>query len=417
MKPHVIIIAFASLLFYSSCREDSLWLLSEVTEGVVINSSCDSDIVQIPPSVQDYVAEHFNGLAIINVEVEDDGYVVVLNNGSELFFNSTGTYIGQTEVSGSDIPINNLPAEVINFINEHYPNDGIERVKQESNGTYEIRLLSGIRLLFSQDWQFLYTISNNHIPIEEIPQTIVDYLAAAYPNINLDEAEYDPSSDVYKIELSNEVELYFDASGSLLYQEDNQGEWWENDNDNDVEILLSQLPEIITTYLQTNYPDAAILKAEIEESGDYEIRLSNGLKIYFNSSGNFLYIETEYQLSISSLSFPDTVTIGDIVLLNGYILNNAPTPFNGNELEVVFGIEDTPPGDLIIATEDGAENIGVVSIAPQDSIAFSIPIAVTAARFNVGFDIAVVWPDVPTSINPVIIGGGRNAVETFVKTP
>jgi hypothetical protein len=109
--------------------------------------------------------------------------------------------------------------------------------------------------------------------------------------------------------------------------------------------------------------------------------------------------------------------MGDTVLLTGYLHNNASYEFDNDELEVVFGIEDNMPANILTAQEDGAENIGTSTIPPQDSLAFSVPIAVTAARFSVGYDIAVVWPDVPTSINPIIIGGGRNTVQTYVKLP
>ncbi len=414
-----IITYLFALLFtahFTACYDEALWQDNPTAEGSTINSSLDSEVVQFPQAIQTYIANQYADNAIISVQLKEDGYEVMLNDGTELTFDLNGVFVSADVADEMDLTTADIPATVMAFINSNYPSETIDKVQQKSNGTYEVRFESDMDLIFSSQWQFLYEQLDYAITPNQLPLAAQAYINAAYPDATIIEAEQE-QANLYQVTLSNGAEIYFDNEGTVLYEENANGEWWETNDENEVTIPLNQLPETINNYLASNYADAQIIKAEIEPNGDYEVRLDNGLKIHFNSNGSFLYIETEFQLSVSQLALPDTITIGDTVLLTGYIHNNDPYAFSNDELEVVFGIEDNMPANILTTQEDGAENIGTNTIPPQDSLAFSVPVAVTAARFSVGYDIAVVWPDVPTSVNPIIVGGGRNTVQTYVKLP
>jgi len=76
--------------------------------------------------------------------------------------------------------------------------------------------------------------------------------------------------------------------------DDNDG---TNDSDEDYNggngidgsnIDPASLPQTILDYITQNYPNTTIIEAEIESNGNYEVSLSNGVELYFNSNGDFL---------------------------------------------------------------------------------------------------------------------------------
>lgn len=76
-----------------------------------------------------------------------------------------------------------------------------------------------------------------NIPVSQLPQTILDYVTENYPNLTITEAEveYNRSGDVvgYEIELSNELELYFDAEGNLIRKDSDDDGNDSDDSDDD----------------------------------------------------------------------------------------------------------------------------------------------------------------------------------------
>ncbi|PHN00681.1 PepSY-like domain-containing protein [Flavilitoribacter nigricans] len=59
--------------------------------------------------------------------------------------------------------------------------------------------------------------------------------------------------------------------------------------DDDIEV--ADLPQSITSYVTQNYPGATIEEAEREEEDDkiyYEIELSSGEELRFDSAGSFI---------------------------------------------------------------------------------------------------------------------------------
>lgn len=52
------------------------------------------------------------------------------------------------------------------------------------------------------------------------------------------------------------------------------------------QISPSSLPEAITAYISANYPNTTIVKVE-KYANEYEVKLSNGIKLEFNLDGSF----------------------------------------------------------------------------------------------------------------------------------
>ncbi len=186
-----------------------------------------------------------------------------------------------------------LPQNILDYITTNYPGVTIREAEIEDNNNFEIYLSNGLELIFNQDGDFLGIdddgdddFGDEYLQISEIPQNILDFIAANYPGVDIDEAERENNGN-YEIELENDVELIFDANGNFL----GLGEDENDDDQDDEEINPADLPQNILDYISENYPDNTIIEAEIEDDGKYEVTLNNGVELEFDSEGNFLNAE------------------------------------------------------------------------------------------------------------------------------
>jgi len=128
--------------------------------------------------------------------------------------------------------------------------------------------------------------------------------------------------------------------------DDNDG---TNDSDEDYNggngidgsnIDHASLPQIILDYITQNYANATIIEAEIESNGNYEVSLSNGVELYFNSNGDFLMTGNDYNddNDDNDSSNIDPASLPQIIL--DYITQNYPnTTITEAEIESNGGYE------------------------------------------------------------------------------
>jgi len=61
----------------------------------------------------------------------------------------------------------------------------------------------------------------------------------------------------------------------------------------DSSIKTATLPQSILDYISTNYPDITVKKSEIEDNGNYEVKLNNGVELIFDAEGSFLGVDDD----------------------------------------------------------------------------------------------------------------------------
>lgn len=83
----------------------------------------------------------------------------------------------------------------------------------------------------------------------------------------------------YKVQFANNLEVEFDGKGN-----------WEEIDGNNQAIPISVIPKKIVSYINTHFANTAITKIDKGTWG-YEVNLSNGLELEFNSKGNFIRID------------------------------------------------------------------------------------------------------------------------------
>ena len=119
------------------------------------------------------------------------------------------------------IPFEQAPEPVQQYVKQHFNPADVRIVEVEDGYDYEIHFVNGVKLDLHSNGtldKIDMGYSGAPIPAGIVPQAILDYVAATYPNFAI--KEYDP--DMYKqsVELTNGLELIFDPSGRLLGYDD-----------------------------------------------------------------------------------------------------------------------------------------------------------------------------------------------------
>ena len=120
------------------------------------------------------------------------------------------------------------------------------------------------------------------ISFEQLPakarQFVSDYYSADRVSIVTEDREFLEGKS-YEVTLKDGVELEFDASGN----------WKEVDAERQP-VPASIIPASISAYIQKSFPDNEVVQIS-RSSREYEVELTNGIDLEFNSKGEFLRID------------------------------------------------------------------------------------------------------------------------------
>ncbi len=289
----IISLLTLAMISFSACEnDDENEMVSEEEDITKSSSYTKLDQAEYPVSIVDYVSQNHSGETIVEMYSKSytDGtqtYDVALTSGQELYFDGSGDYLGMDD-NYSAVIVADLPEVVLTYIADNYPDQTIVKAEMDTEDgmqVYNIYLDNGLELYFDMNGNFLKAENDDKfIGVDNLPQSILDYISTNYPNETILYAEEDQEDGmlIYEVHLTGGYELEFDSSGNLLEVEQN--------------IPLSDLPQAIIDYVNANYPDNFIDEAEFEfENGQqvYKIKLDNDIELYFDLDGNFLFMEED----------------------------------------------------------------------------------------------------------------------------
>lgn len=132
---------------------------------------------------------------------------------------------------------------------------------------------------------FLFTAKasdDKPITFEQLPQLaqefVKKYFADRTPSLVTVDQEMAGKS--YDVIFSNGDDIEFDRKGV-----------WTSIESRNAAVPDAVVPKQILDYVNNNYKDAAIRKIDKEERGAYEVELSNGLDLKFNSSFKLVEVD------------------------------------------------------------------------------------------------------------------------------
>ena len=109
------------------------------------------------------------------------------------------------------------PAEIISFVETHFPELAILQVATEKEGLkkkYEVKLEGRVSLEFNHKMEIIEIDGYSRLPDSVIPAKILDYVNQNYPENYIIEWELEGKNQ--QVELDNGLELEFSMSGEFL---------------------------------------------------------------------------------------------------------------------------------------------------------------------------------------------------------
>lgn len=126
--------------------------------------------------------------------------------------------ISMTVSSQKKIEVSELPQGAVKFIEKYFPGTAIQKAKKDAEHGekgYEVILSDGTEIEFWKDGKWREVDGKkNPIPTGFIDKSIVDYVAANYPNNKITHIDYG-HKDV-DVDLTDGIDLEFSKDGSFL---------------------------------------------------------------------------------------------------------------------------------------------------------------------------------------------------------
>ena len=230
-----------------------------------------------------FVSNYFPQTEILTVKAEDDEYEVKLADGTEISFNLNfeWTHIDCEEgMVYHAVPAELVPEQIAAYVNANFPDQQIEQIEKEYYG-WEIELKNGQEIKFDTNFNVIGNGGGNGGGTPSDYTEINTFVETYFPQVGILKVEAD--EDEYDVKLTDGTEITF----TLAF------EWKSIDCDESsvYGIVPAELvPEQIAAYVTTNYPNQHIDKIEKMANG-WEIELSNGVEIEFDSNFNVTHID------------------------------------------------------------------------------------------------------------------------------
>lgn len=137
-----------------------IFSLAFIIGSFIVVGCADHDkfikIEQMPVTAQNFIQQHFPGIEVSYVKQDHDSYEVRFSNGYEVDFDRKGEWdnvdCNQQAVPASIVAL--LPAGILQYVATNFPNTSICQIDKERN-QYDIELTNGLELTFNAEGRFL----------------------------------------------------------------------------------------------------------------------------------------------------------------------------------------------------------------------------------------------------------------------
>ena len=121
------------------------------------------------------------------------------------------------------IEAQDLPENALNFVSTYFPTAEYSRVEEnsavENDGTlYEVDLSNNFEIDFTAEGNWVDVDGNDQeMPEGIVAQKIAEYVSENYPDLFI--TGIDTESNGYEVELSNDLDVFFDTEENFVKEE------------------------------------------------------------------------------------------------------------------------------------------------------------------------------------------------------
>lgn len=120
------------------------------------------------------------------------------------------------------------------------------------------------------------------VTFEKLPSKAQKFITTHFSSLKISYVKYD--SDI----ADRDYEVYFEGGTSVEFRR--KGEWSKIDCGRGVAVPFAVLPEGVVGFLSTEHAGVDVVEAE-RDGREYELVLSNGTELTFDSNGRFKYYD------------------------------------------------------------------------------------------------------------------------------
>ncbi|NNF34071.1 MAG: hypothetical protein HKN68_08185, partial [Saprospiraceae bacterium] len=253
------------------------------------------EVDNVPQPINNYVKDWHAPIGIELVYYAPNiGYEVMLENGFCIFFDNDGHHLnhggmhddggnhhnsGYYCMTGDTLDIDALPLDIVNYINDNYPGEGIQTVILKPSGKLFVELDSGLILFFHPDGEFLQECEFPHGQGDGMHQhDHMDFGDNSWHCGGGGMGGHQGGAG------GQHGGMGGNGGGGNNNQGNEEGPCWGGTG-----ISINDLPQLIQDYVETNYPDETIEFAMQTFNSNYFLRLSDCIRIVFDEDGNLIF--------------------------------------------------------------------------------------------------------------------------------
>ncbi len=220
------------------CKKDSISADDTLVQEIAFSTQkVEIPPAELPATMLEYIDEnHFETYIETAYMVPDRGYEAILGDESLVYCDRHGRVLRPHRDRfrrgpcghGEAIGVDELPANIVTYVEENYPDATILRAKQMDNGNYILKISEPrYILIFSADGSFIEaTVLFYHcrplgvpMDIANLPEAITEYVSENYPGSEILVAFHKHNGLFVLGVLTTEGRkiMVFDADGNLLF--------------------------------------------------------------------------------------------------------------------------------------------------------------------------------------------------------
>ena len=293
----------------------------------------------VPEQITAYVTANFPNNHIDQIEKENYGWEVELDNDHDIKFDHDFNVINNGGGNGTGTNTSDYP-EINTFVSTYFPQAGIQRVELEGN-EIDVKLTDGTDIDFYLNfiWQSIdceHATIYGCVPTELVPVQITDYVTANFPNNHIDQIEKENYG--WKVELDNDHDIKFDHDFNVINNGGGNGTGGNGTGTN-----TSGYPEI-NTFVETYFPQVSIRSAR-QDGNEIEVKLTDKTEIEFYLNYEWKSIDCEKSLvygSVPAELVPAEITAYVAANFANSLIEQIEKKHNGGwEIELSNGLEIT----------------------------------------------------------------------------